>query len=216
MLKYESARKQVSETGLRIFKEKLVVGTWGNISVRIEGTEYFAITPSGVEYDQIRPEDIVVMDKSGEIVDGKLKPSIEWPMHNAIYKNRQDIGAIIHVHAIYTTALAMAHMSIPAASEDLVQIVGGDVRVSKYALPGSEELAANAVEALKGRNAVLLANHGSLSAGEDLHETLKIVEIMEKTAQATIYAMSLGKIHVLSNEDVNFMRDFYLNKYGQR
>ena len=110
--------------------------------------------------------------------------------------------------------MAMARKRIPAAVEDLVQIVGGDVRVSEYFLPGTKELGQAAVKALEGRNAVILANHGCLGAGPDLNETFKIVCVVEKAAKATIFAQILGGAVELEEDDIDFMRDFYLNKYG--
>ncbi|WP_077369777.1 class II aldolase/adducin family protein [Anaerosalibacter sp. Marseille-P3206] len=212
---YEKERMEVINTGIEMAKTSLVVGTWGNISKRIDDN-LIAITPSGMDYYSLKPEDITILNMDGEVVDGERKPSIEYNMHLEIYKNRSEVGAVVHTHSTYCTALAMARKGIPGAAEDLVQITGGDVRVSEYALPGSMELAKNAVKALEGRNAVILANHGALSAGKDLKETLKISLILEKTAKATIYAQLLGGVVPLSQEDIDFMRDFYLNKYGQR
>ncbi len=215
-IKFADVRKKVIEAGLKMFQSHLVVGTWGNISSRVPGEKYMAITPSGVDYEVIKPEDIVIMDMEGNIVDGDKKPSIEYPLHLAVYNDRSDVNAVIHTHSTYCTAMAMARKPIPAAAEDLVQIVGGDVRVSEYCLPGSQELGAAVVKAMAGRNAVLLANHGALGAGKDLKETLKIVSVVEKTAQATIFAQVLGGVVELTQEDIDFMRDFYLHKYGQR
>ena len=212
---YENERKEVIETGIEMAKTNLVVGTWGNISRRINDS-LIAITPSGMDYYSLKLEDITILNMNGEVVDGKRKPSIEYNMHLEIYKNRSEIGAVVHTHSTYCTALAMARKGIPAAAEDLIQITGGDIKVSEYALPGSMELAKNAVKALEGRNAVILANHGALSAGKDLKETLKISLILEKTAKATIYAMLLGGAVELPQEDIDYMRNFYLNSYGQR
>lgn len=214
-VKFEEVRRKVLDTGIKMFQSHLVVGTWGNISSRVPGEKYIAITPSGVDYEIIKPEDIVIMDMDGNTVDGQKKPSIEYPLHLAVYNNRQDINAVIHTHSTYCTAMAMARKPIPAAAEDLVQIVGGNVRVSEYYLPGTYELAGAVVKAMEGRNAVLLANHGALGAGKDLKETLKIVSVVEKTAQATIFAQILGGVVELAQENVDSMRDFYLHKYGR-
>lgn len=213
---HEEIRNQVINAGLVMLKTKMVVGTWGNISTRIPGTDLIAITPSGVDYDKITAEGIVVMDLNGKIVDGTMKPSIEWPLHTAVYKDRSDVNAVVHTHSTCCTAMAIARKPIPAAAEDMVQIVGGNVRVSEYFLPGTPELGTAAVEALKDRNGVILANHGCLAAGKDLKETLKIADVMEKSAKATIYATILGGVVELQQSEVDAMRDFYLNGYGQR
>lgn len=214
-VKYEEIRKAIIDTGLEMAKTNLVVGTWGNISMRID-EDYFAITPSGMDYFILKPEDIVILDMDGKVIDGERKPSIEHSLHGLVYKNRTDIKAIVHTHSTFCTAFAMARKEIPPCADDLVQITGGNVKVAEYALPGSEELAKNAVKALNGRNGVILANHGALAAGKDLKEALKTALVMEKTAEATIYAQLLGGAVPLSRKDIDFMRDFYLNKYGQR
>lgn len=215
-VRFEETRKQVIDAGISMLDSKMVVGTWGNISARVIGENYIAITPSGVDYDNITPEGIVILDMDGNVVDGNMKPSIEFNLHLEVYRTRDDVNAVVHTHSTYCTALAIARKPIPAAAEDLVQIVGGDVRVSEYFLPGSVELAKAAVKALEGRNAVLLANHGCLVAGRDLKESMKIAGVLEKSAQATILAQIMGGVVELSREDIDFMREFYLNKYGQK
>ncbi len=215
-IKYHKVREDVLAAGLQMLKSALVVGTWGNISARIPGEKCMAITPSGVDYDTIEPEEIVIMDFDGNVVLGDRKPSIEYNLHLEVYRNREDINAIVHTHSTYCTAMAIARKPIPPAAEDLVQIVGGDVRVSEYKLPGSVELGKAAVKALEGRSACILANHGCLAGARNLKEALKTAQVVEKSAQATIFAQIMGGVVELSQEDINFMRDFYLNKYGQR
>lgn len=209
-------RQKVVEKGIEILSSNLTVGTWGNISCRVPTKDYFAITPSGMSYEALEPDDIVVVDYSGKILSGTRQPSIELPLHLAIYQARTDVQAIIHTHSPYATALAVARKGIPGAVEDLVQIVGGNVRVNEYALPGTQQLGVNTVKALEGRNAVLLANHGMLGVGRDLNEALKVCQVVEKSAQIIIFAQLMGGIVELSQEDIEGMRTFYLNSYGQR
>ncbi|MBE0449665.1 MAG: class II aldolase/adducin family protein [Clostridia bacterium] len=215
-LKHQIARKEIIDAGNQMVNSSLVIGTWGNISVRIADEDLIAITPSGVDYDKLISENIPIIDFEGNLIDGNMKPSIELPMHLEIYKKRPDIGAIVHTHSTYCTAMAIARKPIPASCEDLIQIVGGNVRVSEYRLPGTDDLGKVAVEALDERNAVLLANHGLLAAGKNLKETIKIAFICEKSAHATLLAANIGGAIELSKEECDIMRDFYLNKYGQR
>ncbi len=215
-LKHQIARKEIIDAGKQMINSALVIGTWGNISVRIANEDLIAITPTGVDYDKLILENIPIMDFEGNLIDGNMKPSIELPMHLEIYKKRPDIGAIVHTHSTYCTAMAIARKPIPASCEDLIQIVGGNVRVSEYRLPGTDDLGRVAVEALDERNAVLLANHGLLAAGKNLKETIKIAFICEKSAHATLLAANIGGAIELSKEECDIMRDFYLNKYGQR
>lgn len=211
-----NTRQEVVEKGVEILASNLTVGTWGNISCRVPAKDCFAITPSGMSYETLEPDDIVVVDYREKILSGTRQPSIELPLHLAIYQARPDVQAIIHTHSPYATALAVARKEIPGAVEDLVQIVGGNVRVNEYALPGSQQLAINTVKALEGRNAVLLANHGMLGVGRDLNEALKVCQVVEKSAQIIIFAQLMGGIVELSQEDIKGMRNFYLNAYGQR
>lgn len=193
----------------------LTVGTWGNISCRIPGEDYIAITPTGMRYDMLEPEDIVILDLSGKVINGARKPSIEVPLHLAIYKARKDVQAIVHTHSVYATAMAVARREIPGAVEDLVQIVGGNVRVNEYALPGTEQLGINTVKAMEGRSAVLLANHGMLGAGRSLEEAFRVCQVVEKSAQVTIMANFMGGVIELSQDDITGMRKSYLQGYGQ-
>jgi len=209
-------KEKIVETGVKMLNTSLVVGTWGNISARVPGEDLVAITPSGMNYDSLEADDIVIVDLEGKIVEGKRKPSIEVPMHVTIYRHRPDIQAIVHTHSPFATAMSTARKPIPGAVEDMVQIVGGNVRVSEYALPGTKELGQNVIKALEGRQAVLLANHGMLGAGSNLEEALKVCQVVEKTAQITILAQIIGGVVELSQEDIAFMRDFYLHHYGQR
>ncbi len=207
----------IIQTGKEIHLSGLVVGTWGNVSARIPGEEnLISITPSGMDYLSLTTEDLVLSNLAGKIVEGIRKPSIELPLHLAVYKARPEMKAIVHVHSVYATAWAAARRAIPGALEDLVQIVGGDVRVADYALPGTEALGLNAIKALEDRQGVLLANHGLLGIGQNLKEALKVCQIVEKAAKTLLASQLLGGAVALSKEDILNMRDFYLNSYGQR
>lgn len=208
--------KNVVEKGREMLAANLTIGTWGNISCRVPGEDCIAITPSGMSYDRLMLEDIVVLDLRGNIISGIRRPSIEVPLHLAIYNARADIQAIVHTHSVYATAMAVARKEIPGAIEDLVQIVGGNVRVNEYALPGTELLGINTVKALEGRNAVLLANHGMVGVGRNLEEAFRVCLVVEKSAQVTLLAQLMGGVVELTQDDIDRMRDFYLQRYGQK
>ncbi|MCK5051668.1 MAG: class II aldolase/adducin family protein [Candidatus Cloacimonetes bacterium] len=212
---YKDIRNDIANLGKDIAASGFNLGTWGNISARIDDN-HFAITPSGIAYETITAEDIVVIDLTGKIIDGNKKPSIELPLHSAIYKAKKKINAIVHTHSVCCTAFAIARKPIPATCEDMIQIVGGKVEVAEYFLPGSEELAQSTVTTLGNKSACIMANHGLITVADNLNEAYKIAQIVEKSAQAVIYANSLGGAVELSQDDIDFMRDFYLNKYGQR
>lgn len=193
----------------------LIAGTWGNISVRIPQTELLAITPSGRDYMTLTTEDIAIVNLQGEWVGGNHKPSSELPLHLAVYRARQDVGAIIHTHSIYASACAASRKSIPAIIEDVAMMNGGDIEVADYAANGSAELATNCVRALGDRQAVLLANHGMIGCGANLKEAMTMCELVEKTAHIYIASHVLGGAVELDLADVKRMRSQYLAHYRQ-
>ena len=142
----ESACAAIVETGHALIEKKLVAGSWGNISCRIDA-QNIAITPSGHGYETLTPEDVVIINRDGEVVEGKHIPSSELKVHTAIYNAYPEAGAVIHTHSIYASALAAMHQGVPAIIEDIVQIIGGRVECAQYALCGTQELAENTVRA---------------------------------------------------------------------
>lgn len=206
---------QVLEACKRMETRGMTVGTWGNISVRVD-PENFLITPSGMSYGCLVLEDIVMVNMRGEVVNSKRKPSIEHGLHRKIYSARPDVGAVIHTHPQYSTAFAIARVNIPAVSEELVQIIGEGVECARYALPGTEELAKNVVEGLGKNNAVLMANHGAVCVGESLAGAFKVAEVLEKAAKTIIYATIIGTPKTIPHDDCLAMQDFARNHYGQK
>lgn len=212
----ENFKKLIVNTGRKLYKQNLTIGTWGNISVLDPDTDLVYIKPSGMNYNEIDLEDIMVIDKKGKIVEGFRRPSIEMPMHLSIYNARKDVKAIVHYHPIYSSVLAVTGFSLPGICEDFVQIVGEKVLCAKYALPGSEELAKNAVASLGNRNAVFLLNHGTLCVGRDIKEAMKVCYVVEKTAHIYILSKNLGKCRVIPEEDIKVMQDFAKNSHGKQ
>lgn len=208
-------KKEIVEIGKALLAKNLIAGTWGNISVRTAKNNII-ITPSGGRYDTMTVDDLVEIDLSEEVVSGKRQPSSELACHMAIYNHYPQINAVIHTHSLYASACAAARKGIPPVIEDMVQIVGADVPVAKYALPGSEQLANNVVIAMQDRTAVLMANHGAITCGTTLAEALLTAEILEKSAQIYVIANSLGGAVSLPQADIQVMREFYLTKYRVR
>ena len=207
----------VADTGVTMIEEGLTVGTWGNISVRDPETDLIYISPSGMDYREIEPEDIVVLDLEVNVVDGKRVPSIEKQTHLAVYRARPDVNAVVHTHPLYSTVLGVNMMELPAISEDFAQIVGDKIICSKYALPGTKELGVNVAAGLgEERNAVLLPNHGTVNVGEDMKTALTVCHVVEKTAHIYIMALNIGTPHLISAEDIKAMQDYKKNHYGQR
>lgn len=213
--KYLAARQQIVETGHALIEKRLVAGSWGNISCRVDADK-FAITPSGRGYAVLAHSDVVIINSQCQTVDGSLVPSSESPLHAAVYAACPEAGAIIHTHSIYASALAAMHKPVPAYIEDIVQIIGGRVECAEYALPGTEELAQNAVAAMAGRKAVLLANHGAVVWGKNLSDALIVAEVLEKAAQIVIICQQCGGAVELPDEDIQVMHRFYTEHYQKR
>lgn len=214
-IKYKSVCDQVVETGRKLISTNLVAGSWGNISIKAENGIY-AITPSGRSYQTLESGDIVLIDDSSRTVDGNLIPSSESKLHTEIYKAFPEAGAIIHTHSIYASALATMRKGVPALIEDMVQIIGGRVECAEYALPGTEELAFNAVKALNGKKAALMANHGAVCWGKTIEEAFVVAEILEKSAQIAIICNQCGGAVELDDDDVQIMHGFYKEHYSKR
>ncbi|HEY5575815.1 MAG TPA: class II aldolase/adducin family protein [Clostridiaceae bacterium] len=211
-------KQQIVDMSLKLYRENLIVGTWGNLSMRVNhnDNEYYLVTPSGMEYEDTIIEDILVLDKDGKILSGKRRPTSELRMHMKLYEERSEINAIIHTHSTFATACAVVGIGIPMMVEDMIQHIGGNVRIAKYALPGTEELAENVCHAIEDRKAVLLKNHGALGMGVNLKDAYKSCVLIEKSAQILVYAKNLGHINLISTEDAELMVEYYNNQYGQK
>lgn len=211
----DAARQQIIAAGLKMIEQKMIAGSWGNLSIKINSS-YCAITPSGRSYDSLNTEDIVIVDMQGNKIKGSLLPSSETPLHLAIYNALPAAQAIVHTHSIYASACAAMHKAIPALIEDLVQIIGGSVDVAEYALPGTKLLAENTVKALRNKKAALLANHGVVCWGNSLTSALMTAEIVEKAAQIYCICETMGGAKLLPEADVAVMHDFYQKHYSKR
>ncbi len=214
---WEERRTQVLETARRLCRDGFVLGTTGNVSQRFrgpEGGELVAITPSGRPYDTMTADDIVVLDAQGRPVAGDLPPSIETVMHLAIYRARSNAGAVVHTHSVYASIVAVTCREIPALLDDQVAFLGGEIKVAEYALPGSPQLAGNAVAALGPRNAVLLANHGAVALGRDLREAFDHCALLEKTAQVCALARMVGEARELPRGALEAGRAAFGARFG--
>jgi L-ribulose-5-phosphate 4-epimerase len=214
-MNYTRERQQIIDIGQEIHRQRLVAGTWGNVSCRLATANHILITPSGMPYESLQPGDLVILAADGTIVEGNRKPSSESPLHVQIYHQRPEVRAIVHVHSPWASAYAVAHQPIPMLLEESAQVLGASVPVASYAHAGSNELADSACEALgKEHKAVLLANHGLVGLGKDLEEALLVCVIAEKTAMIGLLAGALGKVNSLPAEDVKFLHQSFQH-YGQ-
>jgi L-fuculose-phosphate aldolase len=186
-----------------MLRRGLVEGTAGNISARREDGN-IVITPSSVDYADMALDDLVVIDPDGGVVqarDGR-SPSSEMHLHLACYQAFDDIGSVIHSHPIWATMFAVAHQPIPACVDEFAVYCGGDIRCADYAASGTPDVGANAVKALDGRAAALIANHGLVAVGPRPDKVLHVTALVERTAQIAWGARALGG-HMPIPDEVN-------------
>ena len=188
---YEVEKKELLDICLEMIERSMVIGSSGNASVRVG--DHVVITPSSVKYKEMKPEDMMVIDLEGDTVEGDRNPSTESPMHLEAYRNREDAGAVIHPHSIYTTALSILHKPLPMVIDEVVPKLGGEIKVASYSMPGTKDLAKNAIEAMEDRSVVLLANHGALCIGKNLRKALDNAILLERTCQIYLIALQAGQ-----------------------
>lgn len=185
-------RQILKDSGIKLLANNLVQGTWGNSSVRLD-KENILVTPSGLDYVSLTPEDMAILNLNTMEWVGKLKPTSEKGIHAGVYRAREEIGAVIHTHPIYCSILASARVKLPVMNEKMQKLIGGDVRVSGYGLPGTKKLCKNTLIGMEGRNATLMANHGVLCAGRDMDEAFEIISVMEECSRLYIERMTCEK-----------------------
>ncbi len=200
MTRHRLLREEVVATARAMNEHGLNQGTSGNVSARIEGG--MLITPSGMPYERMRPEDVVEVTWRGE-VRGEQAPSTEWPMHLAILMARSDAGAVLHAHAMFATTLACLGKSIPPFHY-MVAVAGGrDIRCGSYATFGSVELAEVTIEALVGRRACLLANHGMVALGAGLEQALRLAVEVETLAAQYSRVLQVGVPQLIPDAEMD-------------
>jgi L-fuculose-phosphate aldolase len=209
-VKLRREREEVVRLARRLRPDGLVVGTAGNLSAR--RGKLVAITPSGLNYDDLDAELVCVVDLDGRHVQCELEPSAELPMHLAAYRSA-GAGAVVHTHAPFATAIACAEDELPAVHY-LIAELGGAVRVAPYATFGTRELAAGLAEALEGRNAALLASHGAITIGDTLAKAYERSLILESIAAAYVRARALGTPRRIPDAEVAVLIEL-MARYGQ-
>lgn len=191
MLLYEE-RELVRTYCLKMLEMGLTKGTGGNISVANKQKGLYAISPTSMDYHLVTTEDVMVVDFEGKVVEGNRTPSIEHVMHRVFYTHRDDVGAVVHSHSPYATAVSCMNRSLPAVAI-LIKLSGGpEVKNAPYAPAGSVELAEIAFETMGAQRAVLLQNHGLIAAGKDVAHAMHIADQMEYLAQLYCIARAAG------------------------
>jgi L-fuculose-phosphate aldolase len=210
-VKHEAVRREIANACLDMNRRGINQGTSGNISVRVK--EGFLLTPSGIAYDEMKPGDIVLMRADASHV-GKRKPSSEWRFHHALMTRRPEVGAVVHTHAMFATTLSCLGLEIPAVHYMIAAAGGENIRCAPYATYGTQETADNALKALHGRNACLLANHGMIVVGPNLKKAMWLAVEVETLAAQYWRALQVGKPNILPKAEVSRVIDKF-KTYGQ-
>lgn len=203
---WKETKKILLKMTHRSYEKALFAGTSGNLSIYDREKEIMIITPSSIPYETMEEEDLVLMKLSGEIIEGRYKPSSEWRMHAAVYKERADVGAVVHTHSPYATSFAVNREPIPVILIEMVPFLGGDVMVADFALPGTEDVGREALKVLSGRNACLMSNHGVLAVGETLEQAHIRAIYVEDAAKIYSLARSNGDVKEVPGEFVEIMK----------
>ena len=210
----ETPRAALIAAAQAMAASRLSPGTSGNLSLRTEAG--ILITPSAIAYDTLTPDMIPLLKLHGPYggYEGAYRPSSEWRFHLDIYRARPDVGAVVHHHAPYTTALAMARRPIPPCHYMVVRFGGPDVRCCPYATFGTAELSAHVLAALEGRTACLMANHGGLATGPNIAAALAAATELEALAQHYTLSLAAGGPVLLSLEEIELARVQFATAYG--
>lgn len=214
----DDLRREVCELHGELPRNGLVAWTSGNLSARVPGEDLMVIKASGVPYDELTPDAIVVCDLDGDLVEGTLSPSSDAATHGHIYRAMPDVGGVAHTHSRYATAWAIHGEPIPCAMTAMADEFGGAIPVGPFALIGDEAIGRGVVETLAGHRspAVLMRAHGVFTIGADARGAIKAAVMCEDAAHTVYLARALGAVSPLDPEDVDALHRRYQDVYGQR
>jgi len=211
----ERLKEELVQLHLELPKHNLVVWTGGNVSARDPDSGLVVIKPSGIRYEDLRLDYMVVLDLDGRIIEGNLKPSSDTASHLYIYKHRPDVGGVVHTHSAYATAFAAVGKSIPCVLTAIADEFGGPIPCGGFALIGDEAIGKVVLESIGKSPAVLLKNHGVFTIGKDAKSAVKAAVMTEDNAKTVWMALQIGTPEVISQEDVDKLHHRYTNVYGQ-
>jgi len=211
----EELRQVIRDLHMELPRNQLVTWTGGNVSGRDPDTGYVVIKPSGVRYEDMKPEHMVVLDLQGQIIEGDLKYSSDTVSHLYIYRHRPDVGGVVHTHSPYATAFAAVGQPIPVCLTAMADEFGGTIPCAGFALIGGEEIGRQVVEHIGDSPAVLLKNHGVFTVGPTPLAAVKAAVMVEDVARTVWLAKQLGEPDVIPEEAVRSLRRRYAEEYGQ-
>ncbi len=210
----QEERELIVEYGKKLSASGLCPGTSGNISIYNAEKKLMAISPSGIDYFETKPEDVVVTDLEANIVDGNRKPSSEWALHTIFYKNKPEARAVVHTHSVYCTTFAVLGQPIRAVHYVIGDANTDTVPCAPYCTFGTVELAEKAIKVCGDSNAVLLANHGIVTCGKDIRSAFSLANNLEYVAKLQYQAMCIGKPNILNHEQMEKVLEKFKG-YGQ-
>ncbi len=208
---WSSERLELLKVAKIMHRDGLVIGSSGNVSLRIPhaDNDLIAITASSIAYSEMTLDHIVVVDHTGEPFVGDAIPSSELLMHSAIYHARKDVKAVMHTHSIFASALAVAGVKIQVILDEMVFTIGGEISVTEYAHPASEELGLEVVKALGEKNAALIKNHGFVGVGKTLKEAHNTCLLGEHLAKVQTYSSMVGRIDTIPDDIVKSEQEIF-------
>ena len=210
-------RRTVSALHAELTRYNLVVWTAGNVSGRVPGADLMVIKPSGVSYDELTPDKMIVCDLHGQVVEGDLSPSSDTAAHAYVYRHMPEVGGVVHTHSTYACAWAARAEPIPCVLTMMADEFGGEIPVGPFALIGNDDIGKGIVETLSGHRspAVLMRNHGPFTIGKDPKAAVKAAVMCEDVARSVHVARQLGEPLPIAQNDVDSLYDRYQNVYGQ-
>ncbi|MCA0306235.1 MAG: L-ribulose-5-phosphate 4-epimerase [Actinobacteria bacterium] len=210
-------KAEVAALHAELPRNNLVVWTAGNVSARVPGADLLVIKPSGVSYDDLTPESMVVCDLFGTLVEGTRSPSSDTAAHAYVYRHMPEVGGVVHTHSDYATAWAARREPIPCVLTMIGDEFGGDIPVGPFALIGDDSIGRGIVETLRTSRsrAVLMANHGPFTIGSDARDAVKAAVMVEDVARTVHLARQLGEPVPIPQDDIDRLFDRYQNVYGQ-
>jgi L-ribulose-5-phosphate 4-epimerase len=214
----EDVRAEVAALHAELVRNGLVVWTGGNISARVPGEDLFVIKPSGVGYDDLTPENMVLCDLAGNTVAGDLAPSSDTQAHAYIYRECAEVGGVVHTHSTYAVAWAARGEAVPCVLTAMADEFGGDIPIARFALIGDDAVGRAVVDVHRetGSAAILLQNHGPFTVGRDARSAVKAAVMCEDVCRTVHIARQLGECKPIDPDDVRRLHDRYQNVYGQR
>jgi len=214
----ERLRAELVELHRELVRWGVVVWTGGNISARVPGADLMVIKPSGVSYDDLTADNMVVTDLRGNVVEGDLAPSSDTFAHAYVYRHMPEVGGVVHTHSTYATAWAACREPIPCVLTAMGDEFGGPIPVGPFALIGDDSIGRGIVETLEGSSspAVLMANHGVFTVGKDARSAVKAAVMCEDVARTVHIARQLGTPYPIDQADIDRLHDRYTHVYGQQ